>query len=274
MQRKCHMPGWLAVACIAGAMVTILIDSRPARSQWVTEGDKLWKVVDGSLVEAGKLVFSDGFDHGPKPSSDWKLDGAHMWRVEDGVLANTGYGGTAWLSRELGEGFVAEVKVKPLALEPGRDGGFTGIEAGGVLFVLQPGRWWWLYCREGETRDTGSWKTEPVPLGNWYHFKVVRQPGGVFSWYVDGRLIVNLVEPAVKGGLALRGWRFKAAYADVKVYSIIGKAGEMPGGAGAINLLRNGSFEQSEDQIPPFWSPTRFREIPIQFGSLEAFRDS
>ena len=264
----------LAVAMIAGALATMSTGAQSTQTEWVTDRDKLWKVVDGALVEAGKLVFSDRFDQGPAPSSDWKLDGAHVWRVESGIMSNTGYGGAATLARDLGEGFVVEVKVKPLATEPGRDGGFTGIEAGGILFTLQPHRWWWMYRRDGETRSTGSWKTEPVPLGNWYQFKIVRQPGGAYSWYVDGRLIVHLIEPGVKGGLAFRGWRLKAAYDDVKVYAIDKKADGEAAEEGRINLVRNGSFEQFNDQIPPFWSPTRFREIPLLFGNLEAFRES
>jgi hypothetical protein len=260
---------WALAIFLAGA----LAQTAPAEmAGWVADSNKLWRVIDGGLVEAGVPLFADPFD---KPlTSAWKLDNSRNWCVENGTLANTGYGGAASLTKELGEGFAVEMTVKPLALEPDKEGGFTGVEAGGILFCLQPGRWWWQYRREGETRSAGNWKTEPVPFNTAYRFMIVREPGGAYSWYVDGRLIVKLVEPGVKGGLALRGWRLKAAYDDVKVYSITEKAGGTAGAESGMNLVRNGSFEQFNDHIPPFWAPTAFGNIPVTFGTLEAFRES
>lgn len=240
-----------------------------AEKVWFTEGEKLLKFVDGGMVDAGSLIFSDNFDG--KMSPEWKLDGAHMWKIEDNVLVTTGYGGQASLQKELGENFLVEVRMNPVAVDPGREGGFAGVSVSGILFTMQPGRWWWQYHVEGEERGRGHWKTEPVPLNRWYDFRIIRR-NGVFEWFVDDRKICDIVEPGMKGGLRLQNWRMKTSYDSVKVYRIDEKTGTA---AGQINLVRNSSFEESSDEnLPTYWGPSGALTIPLTFGDMETFWES
>ena len=166
-----------------------------AEGDLVAEGAKLWKVVDGALVEAGKLVFSDTFEDGL--SDKWKLDGAHVWRAQDGALVTTRYGGYASLKIPAGDDFVLLARVKPIAAEPAKAGGFAGVHAAGIMFLQQPGRWWWQYRKEGEKRSRGQWKEEEIPFERWHEYKIVCRAGGIAEWFVDGRRICGLLEPGL-----------------------------------------------------------------------------
>jgi hypothetical protein len=242
-----------------------------AENVWFPEGEKLWRFVDGGMVDAGTLIFTDDFDK--KMSGEWKPDGAHVWKAEDGILATTGYGGGNLLKKEPGENFLVEVRVKPIAEDPERKGGFAGISVSGILFTLQSGRWWWQYKREGETKGVGGWKTEPVEFNRWYNFRIVRQ-GSIFEWFVDDRKICSIVESGMKGGLRLHSWRIKTAYDSVKVYRIEGidKTGAL---SGTVNLVRNSSFEDSSDEnMPIHWCPSGALNIPLVFGDMETFWNS
>jgi len=252
--------------------VTVLLCSLCANAAFAQEGvyiakdTKLWKVVDGGLVEAGKRIFMDDFSKGI--TSDWKLDAAHMWKIEDNTLANTKYGGNIKLEKDLGEAFVVEVKMKPIQNDPERKHGFTGISVSGIMFSTQDHRWWWHYRRPGAKRSSGQWKIEKIPFGRWYNHKIIRRAGGTFEWYVDGRKICDIVEPEMKGGLALHGWRIKSAYDDIRVYKIEDKTSQVD--AKGINLARNASFENVHDNLPPYWAPG-LGNIPFSYGTVEKY---
>ncbi len=244
----------------------------PAENIWFPEGEKLWKLVDGGLVESGSLIFSDNFD-GETISSEWKLDGAHMWKIENNALTNARYGGQITLTKETGDNFIVEVKVRPVVSEPEKGGGFTGVRVAGISFTMQPDRWWWHYRKEGEQRGRGQWKTEEIKFNRWYEFRIIKR-GGVFEWFVDGRKICDIMEPGMEGELALMGWRIKTAYDGVRVYKI-NEETTMPGDVkNRVNVVRNSSFEDSNENLPPYWQPVRSLSIPIDFETMENFWNS
>jgi len=228
-------------------------------------------VVDGALEEAGKLVFSDTFEDGL--SDKWKLDGAHVWRVQDGVLVTTGYGGYASLKIPPGDDFVLLARVKPLAAEPERAGGFAGVHAAGIMFLQQPGRWWWQYRKEGEKRSRGQWKEEEIPFKRWQEYKIVCRAGGIAQWFVGGRKLCDILEPGLKGSVNLHSWRIKVAYDDIRVYRISPDPKAKVSSPRHLNLVRNSSFEDFNDNLPPYWIP-RLRDIPYTYGTVEKFHQS
>jgi len=250
------------------ALLSLTGDFAAARQGvFLSRGKTLFTLVDGGLVEAGKLIYADDFSEGI--SKDWKLDASHMWKVKDGVLMNSRYGGTASLQKNLGNAFVIEVKLKPIACNPEKKGGFTAISVSGILFCTQTNRWWWQYKKPGAKRASGQWKVEEIPFGRWYDHKIIRRAGGVFEWFVDGRKICEIVEPEMKGGLKFQGWRIKSAYDDLRIYKI-DEDNSSKADAGGINLVRNASFETFNDNLPPYWVPG-VGNIPFTYGTVERF---
>ena len=240
--------------------------------EYFYKDSKLWELLDGGLVEAGTLLFKDNFENGI--SNKWKPDGAQNWKVEDGVLSNVNYGGLLSLLETPGNSFLFEVKVKAVASEPGKDGGFTGVNVCGILFTQQPGRWWWQYKKQGAVSAVGSWKEEKIPFDQWYTYRIIRKGGGVFEWFIDGKKICDIVEPEMVGGISLMGWRIKAAYKDVKIYRINEKKDDSNPAGGRINVVRNSSFEDYNDNLPQYWIPNCLRDIPFTYGSMDNFFQS
>ena len=166
--------------------------------------------------------------------------------------------------------YVLKVKVKPITTDPKRKGGFAGVTVNGIMFILSKTHYKAIYKRPGEKRSTGKAKSEKVPFDRWYDFKIVVRAGGVYEWFVDGRKIVDLVEPELKGGISFLSWRVKVAYKDFKVFKIEKNENEVAN-AGNINRVQNSSFEIFNDNLPPFWRPKGFRDIPFTHGSNEKF---
>ena len=184
-------------------------------------------------------------------------------------MVTTQYGGALPLKQKIKGGYVLKVKVKPISTDPKRKGGFAGISANGVMFILLKTHYKAIYKRPGEKRMTGKAKSEKVQFDRWYDFKIVVRSGGVYEWFVDGRKIADFVEPELKGGIALQSWRVKVAYKDFKVFKIEKSAEKNT--STAINRVRNSSFEIFHDNLPPYWRPRGFRDIPFTHGTNEKF---
>jgi hypothetical protein len=158
-----------------------------------------------ALGEEKKLIFSDDFSE-EKISDIWKLDSPTSWEIKDGILKTTKYGGSASIKEELPEDIIIEVKVMPVEPNPELSGGFGGINVSNINFVIRKDGFWWPYRKPGDERSSGGLKKADIVLNRWYQFKIIRKTGGLFEWYVDGEKICELVEPAMKGGVALNAY--------------------------------------------------------------------
>ena len=216
-----------------------------------------------ALGEEKKLIFSDDFS-GEKISDIWKLDSPTSWEIKDGILKTTKYGGSASINKELPEDIIIEAKVMPVEPNPELSGGFGGINVSNINFVIRKDGFWWPYRKPGDERYSGGFKKADIVLNRWYQFKIIRKTGGLFEWYVDGEKICELVEPAMKGGVALTAWRFKMAYDDVKIYKLETEKQE-----GNLNIIRNSSFEILQDNLPIYWSP--LGSMILTYGGMENF---
>ncbi len=255
----------VGVSLLVGVLGSVLA---AGEGDYVCDGTKLWKWVDGALVDAGKQLLADDFSG--DLSANWNTKGvAHCWKTIDKSLVTAGYGGALDLKADPGEAYVLEIKMKILENEPQKDGGFAGVNASGLLLTLQPSRMWWQYKVPGEERGRGSWKDIPVPFDQWYDFKIVRRRGGIYQWFVNADKVCEVIAPELKGGVALHANRMKTAYKDVRLYRI--DAPESQKVEGNLNLVRNSSFEQRVDSLAPFWIPNRLRDIPFTYGSMEKF---
>jgi Carbohydrate family 9 binding domain-like len=235
---------------------------------YVCDGKNLMQFIDGALEKAGKEIIAADFSK--KDTARWNYKKVnHCWEVKDKTIATTTYGGHLPLKANIKGGFVVKVKVKPIAYDPKRKGGFAGLSVQGVLFVLTDVHYKAIYKRPGEKRSTGKCKQEKIPFKRWYDFKIVVRPGGVYEWFVDGRRIADFVEPELKGGIGLQSWRVKVAYKDFKVFKIEQSAGK--NASTGINRVRNSSFEIFNDNLPPYWRPQGFRDIPFTHGTNEKF---
>ncbi len=235
---------------------------------YVCDGKNLMQFVNGALEKAGQEVISDDFSKKDTEKWDYKRVN-HCWETKDNVITTTSYGGGLSLKTKIDSGYVLTIKVKPVAYEPEKKGGFAGMSVGGVLFILSDTNYRAIYRLPGEKRSTGKCKQEKIPFGRWYDFKIVVRPGGVYEWFVDGRKIASFVEPELKGGIGLQSWRLKVAYKDFRIYKI--DKIEKKSVAVNINRVRNSSFEIFNDNLPPFWRPQGFMNIPFTHGTNEKF---
>ena len=236
---------------------------------YVCDGKNLMQFVDGALEKAGKEIIADDFSKKNTEIWNFKRVG-HCWKIEDNSLVATAYGGHLPLVPAVKGGYVVKVKVKPVAHDPKRPSGFAGIAVGGVMFILSETNYKAIYKRPGEKRSIGKCKQEKIAFDRWYDFKIIVRSGGVYEWFVDGRKIASFVEPELKGGIAFQAWRVKVAYKDFKVYKIE-KDENKSAHSGNINRVRNSSFEIFNDNLPPFWRPRGFRDIPFTHGTNEKF---
>lgn len=238
----------------------------------------LWSVsclISGrSIAEEPNTIFSDDFEKGQfSPAlgeqglgERWKLDSPHSWKVEEGTLITTKYGGGASIMQELPEEIVVECRVKPIELNPELPGGFGGMSVSGINFVIKQDGFWWPYKKPDAERYSGGLKKADIVFNRWYHFRIIRRSGGVFEWFVDGEKVCEIVEPVMKGGVGFHGWRMKMSYDDMKIY---GLSGEKSSETARINVVRNSSFDNVQDNLPVYWAPRGFN-IPSD-GKLEDF---
>ncbi|MFA9480284.1 hypothetical protein ACERK3_18580 [Phycisphaerales bacterium AB-hyl4] len=267
--RAAHDTGKRAFALLC-SLILVTNAVQASQDGWFPEDGTLWKLVDGGLVDAGALIFEDTFDD--TIGADWQTGGTQVWEVKDGMLLTKGYGGQALLGMKLDENYLIDLRMKIVASDPERSGGFAGVSVAGILSTMQPDRWWQQYRREGADRNEGHRIDTRLEIDKWYEFRFVKR-GDIFEWFVDGQKIADLINPGdiigPAGRMQLQSWRMKAAYDSVRIYSInddVANAAE-----GYVNVVRNSSFERYEVDLPPYWFPGTHLNIGHTFGSMENF---
>jgi len=200
------------------------------------------------FAEEGTLIFSEGFTNGIS-TEVWEMDSPNSWTVENGVLHTAQYGGFAEIREDLGEDIVVNAWLKPIQANPDLSDGHCGVRVGGVLFLIRKEGFWCSYISPGATSASGELKRADIVDGKWYQYRIVRRSSGLFQWYVNGEKIYEFVEPGMQGGVSLNAWRYQIAYDNINVWQLTDSSDE------SVNLIRNGSFENWQDNLAPYWRP-------------------
>lgn len=195
-------------------------------------------------------VFRDAFDTPALFAEHFKAGNVANWLVEDGVLTAQGDGTNfATLNLPLDVDCKVEADV---ALLPGTDGCFAGLNLNGSLFLIRPEGFWNVYRNEGDERSSGNLVKKDIEPGKLYRLEITRREidgGWFFSWAVDGESLGDFSQMSQNkdpGHLSLTTSRAGARFDNVAVYRV--EEGQV-----SNNTLRNSSFEYTQDGLPLYW---------------------
>jgi len=213
-------------------------------------------------------VFQDGFDTQALFAEQFKTPNVANWKVEDGALGTVGEGSHSAVLNSPLEG---DCKVEAdVALLPGTEGGFAGLNLNGTLFLIRPEGFWNVYRNDGDERSSGSLIRKPVEPGRFYHLEVTRRSidgGWFYSWSVDGEPLGDfsrMMADADPGHLTLSTSRAGARFDNLAVYRV--EAGKV-----SSNTLRNSSFETLQEGLPLYWKGMNTDMLVDAYGSHENF---
>lgn len=213
-------------------------------------------------------VFQDSFDTEAFFAEHFKASNVANWQVEDGVLTAQGDGSdTAALNLPLDEDCKVEADV---ALLPGPDGGFVGLNLNGSLFLIRPEGFWNVYRNDGDEKSSGNLVKKDIEPGKLYRLEVTRRAidgGWFFSWAVDGEPLGDfsqMVKDKDPGHLSLTKSKAGARFDNVAVYRV--EEGKV-----SNNTLRNSSFEYTQDGLPLYWKAFDQDNVILRYKTHENF---
>lgn len=230
---------------------------------------KCW--FDGaSLVEEriedgpGAMLWQDDFCD--PAAMDLYEDRGGGWEIQGGVLRQTQTKGTRSLSVSdpRWRDAVVEFRVRPVAEDADRPGGWAGVQFRGVAFFVRASN---LQAVHHKSRE--SFLVElPRNLGKWNQLRVMAV-GKRLSFYVNGEHKWGCEVEEDRGGVSIVTSILSAEFDDLRVYRPrdveAGEAVTMK--SSGRNIIANGSFEYVHDGIPDCWTGGGFDA----YGSLETF---
>lgn len=170
------------------------------------------------LPERKAPIFSDSFDRA-ELGADW-LATAPAYRLEQGELVVKGaHNHPLWLKRPLPDDAVIEVDVwsndadGDVKVEAWGDGKSyaTSLEYTSSGYVFIQGGWKnrvTALCRmEEHGHDRKTRNDLPAQKGRRYHWLIARH-GGQIEWFIDGKLALELSDPAPLSGEGHRSFAF------------------------------------------------------------------
>jgi hypothetical protein len=204
----------------------------------------------------GTVLFADAFTDPEQTAGRLDFDRT-VWQVADGVLTQTSNaaglcansavkGSDKWTDYEV-EFDLQRLEPVPRTAEPTQDH-HCGIVVRGNIYI---------YTRDESLHfvghgDGGVVTGLDLPEGTWHSFRV-RCQGSRLQVEVDGTARIDVRDlPVQPGGVALKVWQMKAAYRNLKVFSLTNTAA--PAAAPTRNLTANSSFEVcTVPGLPDYW---------------------
>jgi len=190
---------------------------------------------------------------------NWKLTPAKDWRLENGVLAmhNEKLTAAAQLLRDdfrKWPGYVVTVKVRCITPDPNRGGGFNGVVAKGVRFLVRTDGYWALYRPPGAKRSVGTLKKATVSEDRWSEIRIVTK-GDAIRGFIDGEPWYGVAKvPAPNEGVSLISCHLTGEFKDFEITPITARdEAELAELGSGVNLLGNSSFEQVIGDLIPEW---------------------
>jgi len=215
----------------------------------------------------GAMLWQDDFSD--SAAMDLYEDRGGGWQIQGGVLRQTRTKGTRSLSVSdpRWRDAVVEFRVRPLAEDADRPGGWAGVQFRGVAFFARASN---LQAVHHKSRK--SFLVElPRNLGKWNQLRMMAV-GRRLSFYVNGEHKWGCETEEDRGGVSIVTSILSAEFDDLRIYRPrdveAGEAVTMV--SSGRNIIANGSFEYVHDGIPDCWTGGGFDA----YGSLETFWES